>query len=162
MSTSTVNSPSAKSDTGTYRPPSGRPKSPLLSIGEGGWTIHFPPYQEGSIRYGRGSLEHYGDTWRKHLDDLTPDAVGTDTRTIPDADLVRFAVAGPMVDVTLPKGQVAHLHGDTAKWQDVPTDGRDPRFGNARPLDLVALDVYLTILLRFGGRVFDPHGEGSA
>ena len=140
----------------------GRPKSPWLEISKGRWTIHFPAYQQGSLRYGAGSLSHYGETWREHLDDLAHDAIGTDTRTISDEEIARFAVAGPLVDVTLPIGRIRQIHGRTMQWQDVPTDERDPRFGNADWLDQVALDVYLTILLRFGGRVFDPHAEGHA
>jgi hypothetical protein len=164
MSTSetTIAKASAEGDEPTAeRPLPGRPKSPWLSIGEHGWSIHFPPYQEGTLHYGVGSLSHYGDTWREHLDDLTADALGTDTRTIPDEDIVRFALSGPLGDVTLPAGHVAHLLGATERWQDVPTAGRDPRFGNAGSLDRVALDVYVIILRRFGGRVFDPHRENG-
>lgn len=140
---------------------SARPKSPWLQIGEGGWTIHIPAYNDGKQSYGQGSLSHYGDTWREHLDDLTPDALGTDTRPIPSDDLVRFAVSGPIGDTSLPDGHISYVFGSTEPWQDTPVAGRDPRFGSAGPLDRVALDVYVTILRRFGGRVFDPHREAS-
>jgi len=159
---STVKARTAEENTSATGRLTARPKGAWLAIGNHGWSVHFPPYQEGSLKYGPGTLSHYCDTWWEHLDDLTPDAVGTDTRTIPDEDLVRFVQSGPLGDVSLPDGHVAHLLGATERWQDVPTDGRDPRFGNAGPLDRVALDVYLTILLRFGGRVFDPHRDGCA
>jgi len=162
MSTSaarTVKARTAEQNASAIEQLSACPKGPWLSIGKHGWSIHFPPYQEGSLRYGLGTLSHYGETWREHLADLTPDALGTDTRAIPDEDIVRFAVSGPLGDIRRPDGHVAHLLGAIERWQDVPTDGRDARFGNAGPLDRVALDVYVTILLRFGGRVFDPHRE---
>jgi hypothetical protein len=138
----------------------GRPKGPWLSVGKHGWSIHFPPYREGSLSYGEGTLSHYGDTWREHLADLTPDALGTDTRTIPDEDIVRFTVSGPIGHVAVPDGHVSRFLSGIERWEDAPIVGRDPRFGNAGSLDRVALDVYVKILLRFGGRVFDPHREG--
>lgn len=158
-----VNSHPANGDEpGRAKPLAGHPKSPWLEIGKGRWTMHFPPYREGSLRYDAGSLSGYGETWREHLDNLTSDAIGTDTRAISDTDIVLFAIAGPLVDVTLPDGHLRCLFGDTAQWQDLPTDERDPRFGSADWLDQVALDVYVTILQRFGGRVFDPHAHGRA
>ena len=156
-----VKAPTEANEAATSKPRSAHPRGPWLAIGKHGWSIHFPPYQQGTLHYGVGSLSHYGDTWREHLDDLTADALGTDTRAIPDEDIVRFAVSGPLGDITLPAGHVSHVLGATERWQDVPAAGRDPRFGNAGPLDRVALDVYVIILRRFGGRVFDPHSENG-
>ena len=134
-----------------------RPASPWLSIGRGGWSIHFPPHREGTLSYGVSTLSHYGDTWREHLDELAPGAVATDSRPMPGEDVVTFTIAGPIGDVAVPAGCVKRLGGETSPWRDVPAEGRDARFGDAHPLDCVALDVYVTILRRFGGRVFDPH-----
>lgn len=134
-----------------------RPQSPWLSIGRGGWSIHFLPHRDGALRYGVGTLSHYGDSWREHLHELAPGAIGTDCRPMSIEDLVTFAVAGPIGDPSVPDGCVMRLAGPPTPWRDAPADGRDPRFGDARSLDCVALDVYLTILRRFGGRVFDPH-----
>lgn len=140
------------------------PKPPCkwLSLGRGGWTMHWGRYTDGSLNIGNSSLAHYGSTWTEHLDELAPDAIGTDTNVISDAEIVRFAVPCPMVDVDLEPGLV---RGWSSTWVWNPEHGaegkQDPRFGNARGFDYVALDVYAVILQRFGGRVFDPREEAE-
>lgn len=133
-----------------------KPQSPWLSIGRGGWSIHYPPYKEGNLNYGQGSLSHYGNTWTEHLHELAPDAIGTDTTVISEDEIVTFAVSGPLVDVSLENGLVRGFE-TTWVWADEPAEGRDPRFGNAGGWCYVALDVYVEICERFGGSIFNPH-----
>lgn len=133
-----------------------RAQSPWLSIGRYGWTIHFPTRREGSLT-SSSRLSHYGESWREHLHELTPDALGTDTRAMSPEDLTVFTIAGPIGDPDLPAGQLRRLNAQQTSWRDVQRRGRDRRFGDAGSLDLVALDVYVKILTRFGGRVFNPH-----
>jgi len=132
--------------------------APWLSIGRGGWSLHFKPYSAGALDIGSSTLSHYANTWVEHLDEIAPDALGTDTTVIANSeDLVRFAVSGPMGDPEVPAGMVRSFMGGLVAWRDEPVDGRDARFGSAGSLDLVALDVYATLVQRFGGDVFDPH-----
>ena len=152
MSASVSARPAEPADRADYRP-----LSPWLAVGRGGWTIHFLPHREGRISYGVSTLSHYGDTWREHLDELAPSAVGTDTRPMREEDVITFSVAGPMGDPSGSGGCMKRLDRSIEQCRDFPVDGREPRFGDARSLDCVALDVYVTILCRFGGRVFDPH-----
>lgn len=128
-----------------------------LSIGHGGWTIQFPTVRTSPTSTTRSRLSHYGETWREHLHELSPDAVGTDCTVIPDEDLVRLSVSGPMGDPEVPAGMVRQMFGPDVPWIDRSAGDRDPRFGNAGSLDYVAMDVYLLIFRRFGGRVFSPH-----
>ncbi|MGA2162922.1 MAG: hypothetical protein ABSH36_00455 [Solirubrobacteraceae bacterium] len=134
------------------------PQSPWLHIARFGWTIHFPA-QRTPYRFGGATLSHYGESWRGHLHELTADAIGTDARTVADEDIVRLSVSGPLGNPELPAGRIMRINAAPEPWRDTPTDGHDPRFGNAGALDYVALDVYVTILRRFGGRVFDPHRD---
>lgn len=139
-----------------------KPPCKWLSLGRGGWSMHWGRHTEGSLTYGNSTLSHYGNTWREHLDDLAPDALGTDSLVIPDSEIVTWAVHGPMADVDLEPGLV---RGWSATWVWNPRgealNGRDPRFGNAGSFDYVALDVYVEILKRFGGVVFDPFEEAE-
>jgi len=126
----------------------------LLCIGRGGWTGHHRRVDGSSVSASR--TEHYGETWRDH--DFTPDAVAVDTTTIPEADIVTFAVAGPMVDVNLKPGMVSKF-GAVVAFDPRPSFDRGSehaRFGNAWALDLVAVDVYVRLAESFGARVFDP------
>lgn len=121
-----------------------------LSIGHGGWSVQFR--ESGSS----STLSHYGETWREHLRELAPDCVGVDLTAVEWSELCTLSACGPMCDPFLPAG-MRQSWGETMPWCDVAQDDRDARFGDARSLDYVAQDVYLTIAARFGARIFNPH-----
>jgi hypothetical protein len=133
-----------------------KPRALLLSIGRYGWCMWFPPHEENGIRFLDSQLLGYGDAWREHLDDMADRIVGADSRTIPAEDLYTWAWHGPMCRPTLPNGMVSRIGSPVLPWVDRPDEDHDPRLGNAHGLDLVALDVYVELLRRFGGRTFDP------
>jgi hypothetical protein len=145
--------------------PKPKPLAPILTIGRGGWTIHFPTELSPRGNKSKSSLSHYGDTWREHLANMTPDAVGIDSTAIGEDDIVTYAISGPMVDPDLAFGMVlpfACEGGAPRPWHaEVTVEGRDPRFGDARGFDYVAPDVAAAIARRFGARVFNPHADAA-
>lgn len=118
----------------------------FLSIGHGGW----------SARPDRNTtVSHYGETWKTHR--FAPDAVGVDLTVVPWEELCSLSMAGPMCDPFLPDGTVSRAFGsELVPFVPGAHHDRDPRFGNARSLDYVALDVYVGIARSFGARVFSP------
>lgn len=133
----------------------GKPPAVALHITAPGWSLDYPPYQSGSLSYGSGSLSGYGDDWTAHIHELAPDALVIDKRACTSwEELSRLAVSGPMPGAEVPAGMRDSLSAGIVPWNDRPTVDRDPRFGDARSFDRVALDVYVTIAERFGARVF--------
>lgn len=133
----------------------GRPLAPALHLAPPGWSIDYLPYTTpGGLRYGSGCLSGYGDDWTAHVHELAPDALVIDKRSVRTwEDLSRLAVSGPMPGAEVPEGMRDSLSEGIVPWRDQPQPDRDPRFGNARSFDRVALDVYCRIAHRFGARV---------
>lgn len=104
----------------------------------------------GSSGYGRSLVELV--TEHPEIPDGCP---LTDILPMSDDDILTFAIAGPMVDASLPAGMVSKLGAGLVPWDADGSNPHDPRLGSARGFDRVAIDVYLTIVRRFGGYVTD-------
>lgn len=73
----------------------------LVTLGHGGWSGYFSCVPN-------GSSSHYGHTFIDRIDAST---IVVDLTVMDTKDLVRFAVQGPMVDPSLPDGEVSRCPG---------------------------------------------------
>lgn len=78
----------------------------VITVSHDGLTI------SGDDRDGRGYTRGYRSSY--WLDRMDADTIVIDVRTIPEADVMRYAVRGPMADPTLPANSVSGLDVDTS------------------------------------------------
>lgn len=89
---------------------------------------------------------------------LAPNALVIDSTPIPEDDIVRYAVRGPMIGPELPAGTVDPIDGPAGPWVDDGTEfGARPDGIPVGGFDTVASDVQAIICRRFGGTVTPAH-----
>ena len=111
----------------------------LLAVGPHGVTAHLGGEHRATVS------GYVGHDW---TDDTDENTVCLDTRPADDAGRVGLAVSGPMPGVDLPPGTVDKVFSGLHPWDEAAG-----RFGNAGPLDAVALDVFVRLWERVGATV---------
>ncbi len=130
------------------------------TVGRGGSSIHFDTSEEAST-----SSHHLDTHWREPqrlIDEAAergyvwaPDAPLIDSQTVPDEEVVRFAVRGPIPHEGVPAGHVKRFFGEA---EPVAINLDDPLAGIGS-LDQVAIDLYVLIAAAFGATITYPGRE---
>jgi hypothetical protein len=73
-----------------------------------------------------------------------------DITGIPWDDLCTLSIQGPLLNTDLPAGTISKVFGGLETFDWTPRADRDPRLGQAGPVDTVSVDVYLRMAHSFG------------
>lgn len=91
----------------------------LVHIGRRGWTVTKPnEHRPDGLVSSTGTITGYGDGWQKYVEPGTP---VVDTRSIPDDQILKFALQSPMVDPDLEGFRGAKVEQDYAGLDEHPS-----------------------------------------
>lgn len=129
-----------------------RERFAIVTIGRFGWTGHVTGHDPDQVAK-TSMVSHGGETWKAH-DMLDDETVIVDTRQLSAEDTYRLAMHGPIIEPGLAPGRRNRLGDGTQAWDPRPQPGSiDARLGDARGMDMVAVDVYVQIAERFGAQI---------
>lgn len=90
-----------------------------------------------------------------YLGNLVDGGIVIDKRTVPDADLVKWVISGPMMKEGLPSGTKDSLNFETPRAAPIPAKHGDKFSG----MDYIALDLYVKLWEGLGARIGTRKGD---